>query len=427
MNWQMTKHLLFAALICSFLHVPLIAAPNASSAGLDESTITWESLSGALKAVSQNRDVRDGSVEYWIRWAQSRQLRRDLGLKLWEEYPEDARRLHWLRSTIIDPPFYWKDMDQGARSYANERPDLAIIDYSAKQAWEDKYVALRAEYFSAPEVTDEMRMSFRYYELRNEISDLQYQDRHCLQLNLRLLTNKVLDYFRDNKTASVEYVRSLADTWHRVVDEYPELDAAFVRALKRSSRSELHMLANGWEQAIRLRGLAMEIRGTSLDGAPIDVATLRGKIVLVDFWSLGCSSCVEQLPQMQRVYDRYRDHGFEIVGFCLSFGRKQWADKARLQRLLNEKGVSWANALLEGEIEREVRERYSIISVPVTFLLDQNGMLVTTDVHGPKLEKEVRRLLGLPPLDVKSTEAQTSEPFEQANGAYEPLTVVPVK
>lgn len=393
----MFQFLISAALICCVTQIPLVAIiPDANDAGFDVSTLTWENMEVALKSMSQNRDALDGSTEYWTRRAQSRQSRRDLGLKLWEKFPEDARRLLWLRSTIIDPPFYWKDLSQGALSYANGRPDLAIIDVSAKKTWEEKFVMLRAEYNSAPEVSEEMRISFRYYELQIEISDLQYPDKQCLQTKRRLVTNDILDYFRQYNSAPVEYIRGLADIWHQSLDDYPELDAAFVRTLQQSPRSELRMLANGWMQAIRLRGQAMELDGTSLNGAPIDLSKLRGKIVLVDFWSLGCSSCIEQMPHLQRVYDRYRDLGFEIAGFCLSFGQKQWADRARIQRLLHEKGVTWENALLDGQSDQETRERFSIISVPVTFLLDQNGMLVTTDVRGPKLEQEVRRLLGLP-------------------------------
>ena len=48
--------------------------------------------------------------------------------------------------------------------------------------------------------------------------------------------------------------------------------------------------------------------------APLTITDLRGKVVLVDFWTYGCYNCVNTLPRVTRLYDVYRDKGFVVVG-----------------------------------------------------------------------------------------------------------------
>ena len=51
-----------------------------------------------------------------------------------------------------------------------------------------------------------------------------------------------------------------------------------------------------------------------LNSGPLNIADLRGKVVLVAFWTYGCYNCVNTLPQVTRLYDNYRDKGFIVVG-----------------------------------------------------------------------------------------------------------------
>jgi peroxiredoxin len=58
---------------------------------------------------------------------------------------------------------------------------------------------------------------------------------------------------------------------------------------------------------------------TTLEGKPIALDTLRGKVVLVNFWSTTCPGCVREMPGMVETYKRYKDRGFEIVAVAMSY------------------------------------------------------------------------------------------------------------
>ncbi|MBZ0069648.1 MAG: TlpA family protein disulfide reductase [Thiobacillus sp.] len=58
---------------------------------------------------------------------------------------------------------------------------------------------------------------------------------------------------------------------------------------------------------------------TTLEGHPIVLSELRGKVVLVNFWATSCPGCIKEMPGMIETYKRYKDRGFEIVAVAMSY------------------------------------------------------------------------------------------------------------
>jgi thiol-disulfide isomerase/thioredoxin len=177
------------------------------------------------------------------------------------------------------------------------------------------------------------------------------------------------------------------------VNDDPKAQAAFIAAMKLSPRLELQLFGFGRDQVEKLRSKPMDLQITTMMGEKIDLAKLRGNVVLVDIWSNWCLSCLEAMPRVQAVYDKYRGRGFEVVGVWLTADEAK--EKPQALKFLRDKGATWPNGVPTRQTMNDFNEQFGIIGVPVTFLLDQNGLLVTNDVSGPKLELEVKRLLGL--------------------------------
>jgi thiol-disulfide isomerase/thioredoxin len=136
----------------------------------------------------------------------------------------------------------------------------------------------------------------------------------------------------------------------------------------------------------------IDLSFTALDGRPVDLAALRGKVVLLDFWATWCSSCVAELPNVKAVYERYHAQGFEVIG--VSLDRK--GDRQKLVDFVNERKLPWPQHYELSEKGRNVlAERYGVVAIPAMFLLDRTGKLAATNARGEKLEAEVKRLLGL--------------------------------
>ncbi len=143
----------------------------------------------------------------------------------------------------------------------------------------------------------------------------------------------------------------------------------------------------------------LDLKFTAADGRAVDVAALRGKVVLVDFWATWCPPCREEIPNVVATYEQYHAQGFEIVG--ISFDQAPDAAKpAKRQKtaeqvlaFTRENHMPWPQYYDGTWWENPFGKKYNIRGIPAMFLLDKHGMVVSTNARGKKLAVEVKRLL----------------------------------
>jgi peroxiredoxin len=144
---------------------------------------------------------------------------------------------------------------------------------------------------------------------------------------------------------------------------------------------------------IRLPGNFMEVEGKTIDGTDFDWASYRGKVVLVDYWATWCGPCVQDLGDVKKVYKKYHDKGFDVVGISLDHARHA------LNKFIESEQIPWAQ-LYDEDRQRgkgwnsPMARKYGISAIPATMLVDKAGKVVAMDVRGEDLEKQVEKLLG---------------------------------
>ena len=134
---------------------------------------------------------------------------------------------------------------------------------------------------------------------------------------------------------------------------------------------------------------APEIGLRDTDGNMVRLGSLRNKVVLVDFWASWCEPCREELPILNRLYDRYKDRGLVIVGVNID------REESNMRRFLRRVSVDFP-VVHDGR--HQVADRYSPPRMPSSYLIDQRG--VVRYVHAgfrasdaSHIEQEIRRLL----------------------------------
>jgi thiol-disulfide isomerase/thioredoxin len=133
-------------------------------------------------------------------------------------------------------------------------------------------------------------------------------------------------------------------------------------------------------------GQPLDIKFHSVDGKDVDLAKLKGKVVLVDFWATWCGPCVGEIPHVKAAYEKLNPKGFEIVGISLD------NDKAKLEAFTKQQGMTWPQFCDGKGWKNSISTKYGIRSIPAMWLVDKKGNLV--DKNGRQdLEAKVEKLL----------------------------------
>jgi cytochrome c biogenesis protein CcmG/thiol:disulfide interchange protein DsbE len=111
---------------------------------------------------------------------------------------------------------------------------------------------------------------------------------------------------------------------------------------------------------------------TTFDGQTVDSSTLRGKVVIVNFWASWCDPCKQEALELQNFYEAYKDKGVVMVGV-------DYVDTdAAAKSYLGQFGITYFNG---PDLGTKISQAYHIKGVPETYIIDKNGNLVTSIIE----------------------------------------------
>jgi len=122
------------------------------------------------------------------------------------------------------------------------------------------------------------------------------------------------------------------------------------------------------------------------EGKPIQLSSLRGKIVLVDFWAAWCGPCRQENPNVVKLYQQYHDKGFEILGVSLDKNKEDWLKAIKADNL------TWMHVSDLQYWQNAAARLYGVNAIPQSFLLDKDGKIIGKGLRGEQLANKLMEL-----------------------------------
>jgi len=129
---------------------------------------------------------------------------------------------------------------------------------------------------------------------------------------------------------------------------------------------------------------APDFKAQTITGKQFALSDLRGRVVLLDFWATWCPPCRMETPELQKLWQKYRDKGLVVIGISVDREGAQVVRKFTQDHKLTYWQVS--------DAQGRIADKYGIRPIPTTYIVDTKGVIRYLQIgFGPGVEKELAK------------------------------------
>jgi len=207
--------------------------------------------------------------------------------------------------------------------------------------------------------------------------------------NISIRMNREIKAYISRKPASLS---SLAALQNLSFDEEFDYYLKVVQALDGIANGN-DIYDNMASQILNMKNVAVgavapEITLSQPNGEVMSLSDLRGQYVLIDFWASWCGPCRRENPNVKKVYEKYHEKGFEIYGVSLDKDMQPWLNA------IGQDGLEWRHVSDLKYWDSQVVKDYQITGIPLTILVDKEGVIIAKNLRGEALGLKLAQIFG---------------------------------
>ena len=138
---------------------------------------------------------------------------------------------------------------------------------------------------------------------------------------------------------------------------------------------------------VKIGAKAPEFSAPTPEGEELALKDAMGKVTIIDFWAAWCKPCRMENPNLVKLYEAYKDKGLSVIGVSLDATRDAWV------KAIEQDALPWYQVSHLQRGNDPIARMYNVNSIPATFVLDENGVIVASGLRGEALYDKIAELL----------------------------------
>ena len=239
-------------------------------------------------------------------------------------------------------------------------------------------------------------MEWKKAKETNDSATMKRTDSVSTELD-KEMKKQLQDFAKTNNKTVVSPYLVMRNSWQFELTDLEDVVSAMDTSLNESQYYQALQKRIAILKSVETGQVAPDFTMNDSTGAPIALSSLKGQVLLVDFWASWCSPCRAENPNLVKAFQAYNIKGFNVLGCSFDQNREKWLkavkdDKLTWTNVSDLKG--WANAA--GKL-------YGVNSIPANVLLDKDQVIIGRNLRGEELMKKLEEIFGPAVLEKKGS------------------------